>query len=233
MGLYGKNAKYTHGAVRNAEMAKTYFPGWICRYYVTSDVPETVVQQLRDLGAEIISIPSGQGYISGMFWRFLVASGETVDRYIVRDVDSRPNARDRFAVEEWIQSDYPVHILRDHVNHCIPMNGGMWGGVKGVLSVMKERVEKWENKDEYMDDLKFLEESIWPDIEHKQLAHDSYCCDRYPNTKPFPTQRSKTYQHVGQVFSHADEPRLLDIDGYIRGVPIPGMCRKESGWIYG
>jgi hypothetical protein len=40
--------------------------------------------------------------------------------------------RVRLAVEEWIQSKAAVHILRDHVNHCITMNGGMWGGVKGA-----------------------------------------------------------------------------------------------------
>jgi hypothetical protein len=35
------------------------------------------------------------GYASGMFWRFMVGADATVDRYIVRDVDSRLNARDR------------------------------------------------------------------------------------------------------------------------------------------
>jgi hypothetical protein len=40
-------------------------------------------------------VPAGMGYSSGMFWRFMVASDSTVDRYIVRDVDSRLNARDR------------------------------------------------------------------------------------------------------------------------------------------
>lgn len=233
MGLYGSKPKYTDGAIRNVELARVYFPHWVCRFYVTTDVPETVLQRLGDMGAEIVKIPKDQGYISGMFWRFLVASDERVDRYIVRDVDSRPNARDRMAVEEWIQSSYPVHIIRDHVNHCIPMNGGMWGGVKGILSSMKEKVEQWEERDAYMDDLRFLEKAVWPDIENQQISHDSYCCDRFKNTKPFPTRRNKLYQHVGQVFSHSDEPRLLDIDGFIRGVPIPVMCRKQSDWIYG
>jgi hypothetical protein len=50
---------------------------------------------LKTLGAEIESIPPGKGYISGMFWRFLVAADPTVDRYIIRDADSRMNARDR------------------------------------------------------------------------------------------------------------------------------------------
>ncbi len=95
VGLYGKNPKYTIGALHNMEAAKIYFPGWVCRFYVTADVPEEIVSKLKALGAEIVDIPAGKGYISGMFWRFLVAADPTVDRYIIRDSDSRMNARDR------------------------------------------------------------------------------------------------------------------------------------------
>jgi hypothetical protein len=232
-GLYGAKDKYTQGAIKNAELVGTYFPGWVLRYYVTEDVPVNIVSKLRELGAEIESIPSGMGYSSGMFWRFIVADDPTVDRYIVRDVDSRLNARDRIAVEEWIKSQYPVHIERDHVNHCIVMNGGMWGGTKGAVPNMKDKVLAWASRDEYMADLHFLEQQVWPDIQEKQLSHDSYCCDRFPGTKPFPTKRPYTYQHVGQVFDANDNPRMMDIDGFIRGVPIPASCRKDPEWIYG
>jgi hypothetical protein len=94
-GLYGGKPKYTTGAIRNAELAKDYFPGWVCRFYVTSDVPLPVLEKLKSLGSEILNIPPGKGYISGMFWRFLVAADDSVDRYIIRDADSRLNARDR------------------------------------------------------------------------------------------------------------------------------------------
>lgn len=94
-GLYGANPKYTTGAIKNIEAGKIYFPGWVCRFYVTSDVPETVVAKLKEMGAEIEPIPPGKGYISGMFWRFMVAADPTVDRFIIRDSDSRLNARDR------------------------------------------------------------------------------------------------------------------------------------------
>ncbi len=136
-------------------------------------------------------------------------------------------------MEEWIESKYPIHILRDHVNHCIVMNGGMWGGVKGSLPDLKQRIEAWPSRDEYMADLHFLEEQIWPLIKNSQIAHDSYCCDRFPNARPFSTRRPITYQHVGQVFDEFDSPRLHDIDGFIRGVPVPGSCRKHADWIYG
>ena len=65
---------------------------------MTSDVPEEVVRNLTALGAEIKEIPSGKGYSSGMFWRFMVADDPTVDRYIIRDTDSRLNARERSAL---------------------------------------------------------------------------------------------------------------------------------------
>ncbi len=42
-----------------------------------------------------------EGGIAGMFWRFLVADDPQVDRFIVRDSDSRLNARDAYAVAEW------------------------------------------------------------------------------------------------------------------------------------
>lgn len=183
-GLYGSKPKYTTGAIKNAELVKVYFPGWICRFYVTSDVPNEVLKKLKELGSEISNIPDGMGYISGMFWRFHIADDPSVDRYIIRDSDSRLNARDRYklkllicvfntiyfyylsrlAVEEWIESKYPVHVMRDHVNHCIVMNGGMWGGVKGAVKGIKEKIETWTNKDSYAADLSFLEDQIWPDI---------------------------------------------------------------------
>lgn len=59
-GLYGTLPKYTLGAVRNAELASVYFPGWVCRFYVTSDVPAAVVARLKELRAEIEHIPDGE-----------------------------------------------------------------------------------------------------------------------------------------------------------------------------
>ena len=50
-GLYGKQPKYTLGAVRNAETVHKYFPGWTTRFYVRRDVHPDIVQKLRELGA--------------------------------------------------------------------------------------------------------------------------------------------------------------------------------------
>merc|ERR1712203_1143619 len=100
-----------------------------------------------------------------MFWRFLVAADATVDRYIVRDSDSRLNPRERLAVEEWILPGLKIHSIRDHPNHDRPLNGGMWGGVRGVVTDMAALVSQWSNRDRYMGDLDFLNQKVWPRTE--------------------------------------------------------------------
>jgi hypothetical protein len=101
------------------------------------------------------------------------------------------------------------------------------------MSFMQKEVERWEAKDQYLQDMNFLAERIWPLVKDKQLSHDSYCCDKFPNARPFPSKRPPTYQHVGQVFDHEDNERLSDIDGWIRSVPVPRQCRLHADWIYG
>jgi hypothetical protein len=88
--LYGTgHTRYTVGAIKNAEIVSTYFPGWVCRFYLTGPVDESVLKKLRDLKAEVVVS------FANMFSRFVIASDPTVDRYIIRDVDSRLSCRDR------------------------------------------------------------------------------------------------------------------------------------------
>ena len=237
-GLYGSRPKYTNGAIRNAELRDTYFPGWELWYYHDNQVPNHVIEKLKSFPAvRLINCGKNDG-IMGMFWRFKVADEAEVDRYIVRDVDSRLNSRERIAVEDWIKSDYPIHLLRDHVNHCHPFNGGMWGGIKGAFNDIGGLNKQIKNningkKTQYMGDMNFLNEDIYPKIKSKVLSHDAYCCGEFENSKPFPTKRPSNYQHVGQVFDANDQPRMGDIDGFIRGKKIPPQCRRKEDWIYG
>mmetsp|Transcript_9005 Transcript_9005/g.27521 ORF Transcript_9005/g.27521 Transcript_9005/m.27521 type:complete len:175 (+) Transcript_9005:1899-2423(+) len=153
----------------------------------------------------------------------------------VRDSDSRLNPRERLAVEEWISSGFKIHSLRDHPNHDRPLNGGMWGGVKGAIADMEDLVQKWSNREAYMGDLDFLNQQIWPRLstQSSQLSHDAYSCNKYPNARPFPTQRPADFQHVGQVFFGDGKPRLTDITGFMVNVEVPQACRKHSSWIRG
>ena len=55
--LWGDNPKYTIGALKNANLALTIYPEWICRYYVAKSVPNDIITQLESLSnVEIIKM---------------------------------------------------------------------------------------------------------------------------------------------------------------------------------
>ena len=236
MGLYGSNPKYVQGAIKNADLVETFFPTWILRIYADASVPEDVIAQLRARRwVDVKIVRHRSGAAAGMFWRFFVADDPSVSRFIVRDADSRLNARDAAAVADWMASPYSVHSLRDHPNHDRPMNGGMWGATNStaVAGHMRRFAKAFSDHDTYGADLSFLDTVIFPLVQADLLAHDAFSCFKYINSRPFPTQRKRSFQHVGQVFDDFDRPRMDDIDSFLRGRPAPPACRGHPDWTYG
>jgi hypothetical protein len=228
-GLYGSDPKYTEGAEKNLKLSKIYFPNWICRFYVY-DIPQSLHDKIVSAGAEVMKTSQ-----KSMLSRFFVAVDPTVDRYIIRDIDSRLNARDAFAVQQWIESGMKLHSQRDHVNHCHPFNGGMWGGTKEAIPRFQDRLNmiiKQHSAGDYMTDMHFLG-SLWNEVKDITFQHDAFCCDqaRFKGGHPFPFMRPLNYLHVGQVVL-GDEPRSGDIE-IIRGIVAPQQCRLHPEWLYG
>lgn len=44
--LWGKDPKYTQGAIANAKLAREIFPDWVCRFYIGSSTPYSITEQL-------------------------------------------------------------------------------------------------------------------------------------------------------------------------------------------
>ncbi|KAL9646057.1 hypothetical protein ABK040_007937 [Willaertia magna] len=242
-GLYGNKPIYLIGALRNVELIHALLPNWIPRFYHDNTVPSETLNQLKEMGAELFnqSISTSETIDDSNGNNTLIK----VDRYIVRDVDSRISVREVKAIEEWIESDFPIHSMRDHPNHNYPFNGGMWGAIKGAIipdnnkgngrkNSMKEKIIQWEYKDEYIGDMDFLRFMIYPTLKRKGnmiLSHDSYNCENWVNSRPFPTRRIMK-EHVGQVFDEYERPRMSDIVPFLEK-PVPEKCRKNKNWIFG
>ena len=102
--LWGSNPKYTDGAIKNAEDVQSFYPGWLCRFYVADDVPEDVLKRLEELGAEVKRMGTTTDVL-GMYWRFHpIYDDAEVERFIVRDTDSRFTVREVKMVNEWVES---------------------------------------------------------------------------------------------------------------------------------
>lgn len=182
--IWGSNPKYTLAAIKNIELARELYPGWICRFYVDETVPMDVIGDLLYLEAEVVKMPKSDGNY-GMFWRFYPLDDPEVERFIVRDTDSRLSTRERAAVQEWEDSGKPFHIMRDNKWHnVVPICGAMWGATKDFRPKYDELLKKWlslnghkifshpRGKYFYTDQY-FLAEVIWPLIINKHIAHES------------------------------------------------------------
>ena len=205
--LWGQNPKYLIGALRNAELAKTIYPEWICRFYVGACVPLPIIFQLEDMdNVEVVRKPT-IGDWRGMFWRFEPASEDNVEVMISRDTDSRLTVREKAAVLEWIDSDRGFHIMRDHPYHKFPVLGGMWGVKKGILPQMKDLINSFSQQDQYGTDYKFFAEKILPIISEDALVHDEFF-----GGLSFPLPRINDWEFVGQVYDENEITPIEHID---------------------
>lgn len=195
--LWGDDPVYTHGAIVNAQIAPHIYSGWRCRFYCDLSVPEPIIQELRRLGSEVHIIRDSKLLALKPLWRFLVSDDENVDRFICRDADSRLNMQEAVAVDDWIKSGLPFHVMRDHPYHMEVMLAGMWGGVARVLPNIRNLADvalgyarnKWNDQE-------FLRDVIWPLIRDHAKVHDSVF--RFRGADDFPDAcRLPGKVHVG------------------------------------
>lgn len=78
----------------------------------------------------------------------------------------------------------------------------------------------------------FLNQVVWPLVQHDQISHDAYYCEKYENSRPFPTKRYSDFQHVGQVFDSNGRPDPSHV-AMLCERESPERCRKHLDWRYG
>ena len=204
--LWGDNPMYTQGAIENAKLTPKIYPGWISRFYIHETVAYDIVTQLEDLGAETVITNLNiklddydkQDINLGWFWRFEVIKDPSVERFIVRDTDSRLNLRERACVKDWEASGKEVHIIRDHPHHGVRMLAGTWGATRNFAEkvdypkLIKEFSEKNPTNNGIHGgyDQFFLSTVIYPMAKKSLCVHDSNPMPRYPDEtldlRPFP-----------------------------------------------
>ena len=149
--------------------SEIFYPGWRVRVYHDSSISPGNLAVARSKGVETILMSNLDisGKIAGMFWRFFAADDASVDRYIVRDLDSQFSWRERAAVDEWILSNRAFHIMRDNFYHSVPMMGGMWGGTKGALPFfIQDACHEYSAMAKAKGgDQDFLTVKVWPEVQ--------------------------------------------------------------------
>lgn len=197
--VWGKNASYSIGALKNIQIAQELFPDWICRIFVDGTVPTHYVEKMLEFpNVELAQLDNDHLY--GMFWRFYSMFQNEDDIVISRDSDSRLSVREKKCIDEWLESDKKFSIIRDHHRHYDwPMLGGMWG-MKGKLNDdVFSSMEKYAQTHSYAVDQVFLKDVVWPIAEKDCIIHG------FLDTEWM--QESRDVNHfIGQGYDENDEP---------------------------
>jgi hypothetical protein len=224
--LWGHCKTYLCGALQNAKLAKTLFPGWVCSFYCDPNIPARIFKDLEALGAEI-ELKGISAEYSGLFWRYEPMNDPECERLIVRDADSRLTPRDAWCVGKWIESGQPFHIIRDEEGHNIEILGATWGCIPSFIPNFQELLDEfwdefmegqhssgWYSKERgkyFGTDQAFLKYKIWPLVKDHHLAHD----DRFHFTgreqKIEPKLDRKKEPYIGQVCEIEPEYHLYDL----------------------
>lgn len=176
--VYGEDSKYLLGAIKNVDVAKKYYPDWICRFYCSQDLKD--LSSLCEKDCEILVVDSK---IPPMFWRFLTADDPDVDVFISRDTDSLVNPREAKAVEEWLGSRCKMHTMHDadfKGGHFSAVMGGMWGLKLPVDFNMSESIDIFTRKKNY--NFRYHDDQIFLNKHVLSLFEDS-CIDHHSNPK--------------------------------------------------
>ncbi|WP_206365981.1 tetratricopeptide repeat protein [Caballeronia sp. SBC2] len=199
--LFGSNPRYCEPAVMNAQMTRDVFKGWTCRVYLDASVPEHVQRRLKEAGAEVVFMEPDAN-VHPLMWRFLVIDDSSVKRFLLRDADALLSEREYAAVQEWVESPYYFHVIRDYFTHTELILAGLWGGCAGVLhnavASMQQFAAKNADSGRFVDQ-HYLREHVWSTLRKSVLSHDDIF--GFHDAKPFPPHAPNRWNtdkfHVG------------------------------------
>lgn len=181
--LWGDNPKYINGAIENIKNRDIFYKGWICRFYIHIAVPQNYINLISSFNdCEVIIKNEEIGKKreeNGMFWRFEVMKDPEIERFIIRDTDSRLTQREKNCVIDWERSCLPFHIIRDHQYHTTKIMGGMWGATRAFMDKINydkliEEFKTLKFNNIYAMDQEFLARMIYPLIKDNACIHDDW-----------------------------------------------------------
>jgi hypothetical protein len=187
--IYGDNMKYYLGLRENIRLIQSFFPDFHIFIYCGLNRRDDFLNTISR-SEKIHLIDTNKEGTINMVYRympFLLADAEIV---FSRDADSEINARDRWAIRDFLQDTYqktPVQTIRDHYYHKSRLSGGLTGfhlqrlqinnhemldNLKTVFSQIIQNISSIENI-HYGDDEKILNERIWPLLKDQVIVYSN------------------------------------------------------------
>ena len=196
--LYGNASRYTDGAIANAKLRRWIYPGWVMQVYHDQSTPRDLLSRLSLEGVHLIDMSTS--YLGPMNWRLLAASDEEVDVFCSRDISSRLSIREFSAVSEWLETNFLVHMIRDHPGHIYhPLMEGLWCARGDVILDIRRLLHGYSRKPHFDAEQEFLRDQVWPRVNTSVLQHANFGCDYWEVSRSIPAPRVGL-EYVGATY---------------------------------
>lgn len=221
--VWGNKAIYNYGVYENALLLPKIFPDWHMVVYHTKTANLEVMKELKKIPyVQVIEVDFPNHYRNSML-RFIAAFNPTYDAIIFRDADSRLLHRDRIAVNEWLKTEKPIHVMRDYPTNgrLYRISAGMWGVRNKFLlneTIMKNFSDHFSSfNNEYRIDEIFLFKYVYPLLTSENSVIHSQYCKYEPWATKFPASApSGYYNFVGKTFYLTEEASKKFNDPIVR-----------------
>ena len=243
-----RHRNYFNGIQKSLHGIKNNFGGgWSMRLYVqlwkTSSIQRKELCHLACTYPEefeLCDIENNPKYgnvsqIFPMNWRFLSTLDSQVDIAFSRDLDMPFTHREFEAINEFLNSSKEFHFMRDHPQHNVPILGGLWGvkltpNIRHRIHQSFEKIFKssmfYNGQNHKGSDQDLLEKFIWPWAKDFSMGHDSYFCQNYINSRPFPTKREQNLCNFIGCISEEDYFNLTEANE----CPIKCRPKEHPNW---
>jgi len=169
--IWGDSEIYNYGLVENVLNIKKYLPEFMVYIYYNNTILDKIFNLFQNMeNVVLIYIDNTHLKASNMLWRFKPCfySNSIV---FVRDTDSLINIRDITSMNEFINSKFNFHSIKDSIHHIkYKILGGMWGCKNGLLNTNNYR--NLYNHFKYLEDIRGVDqdflENIY-DMEYKNI----------------------------------------------------------------
>ena len=214
--IYGDIEKYFNILEYNIDILKRN------NFKIVLYCEEINILYLKTIFKDILII---NGFINGvnnkMLWRLNPIFSDFTDTFFSRDADSKITDREITLMNNFIDSNYNFHIIRDHVLHYMPIMGGLFGIKKDIYNILTSnslpnKIKKVKNKYNY--DQLYLSDYIYPIVISNTLIHTSSYY--YKNENYFKIDKALTYCGMYDNFSLAKFDKEKDHINIINRPPI-------------
>lgn len=211
IGMETSYEKYITGLYENLKLIKEIYPDWYVYLYHNKDLDINYLEGLKEYN-KFKAIEVNDENLNAMQWRFLPLTEEDVDVFISRDSDSRVSLREKKSVDEWIESDKILHIMRDHPHHNYTILGGMWGMKKDKSFDIESEIKNYNISKNFNFsshwydkwwDMNFLNEVVYPKFINNSYINCSYNCFEH-FSKNFTVERENRH-FIGEIFDENNQ----------------------------